>query len=198
MAVKAWGGLASRLKRGARSAYPSMAKTSKRTRSTGSQGAEGHRPPQGDSPRLGVDPLSFLKLVWAIDHGLRSTSKQMQRRLGITAPQRLVLRLVGRSPGVLPSQLAEQMHLDRGTLTGIIERLVAAELLSRTRDLADGRSTRLHLTSRGRRFDTDSEGTVEHCVGRVLATVPAERVDAAREVLEALIGELDAAARGAR
>jgi MarR family transcriptional regulator, organic hydroperoxide resistance regulator len=137
-------------------------------------------------------------LLWAIDHALRSTSKQMQRRLGITAPQRLVLRLVGRSPGVLPSQLAEQMHLDRGTLTGIIERLVAAELLSRERDVTDRRSTRLHLTSRGRRYDRDSEGTVEHGVGRVLARLPRARVDAAREVLEALIGELGGAAGGAR
>jgi DNA-binding MarR family transcriptional regulator len=142
-----------------------------------------------------ADTLSFLRLLWAIDHGLRSTSKQMQRRLGITAPQRLVLRLVGRSPGVLPSQLAEQLHLDRGTLTGIVDRLVTRGLLTRTRDAADARSTRLRLTPRARRFDRDQAGTVEHSVSRVLAAVPSRTLGAAREVMEALIGELEAAAR---
>jgi MarR family transcriptional regulator, organic hydroperoxide resistance regulator len=171
-----------------------MATTVKRARSKRSQvGGKRRQPVALPSDQLG-DTLSFMRLLWAIDHGLRSTSKQMQRRLGITAPQRLVLRLVGRSPGVLPSQLAEQLHLDRGTLTGIIDRLVARELLTRTPDAADGRTTRLGLTQRGRRFDRDRAGTVEHGVSRVLASLPSETIDAAREVMEALIAELEVAA----
>jgi hypothetical protein len=37
--------------------------------------------------------LAFMRLLWAIDHGLRSVSKRMHSSIGLTGPQRLVLRI---------------------------------------------------------------------------------------------------------
>ena len=135
-----------------------------------------------------------MRLLWALDHGLRSVSKQMHGRLGVTGPQRLALRLVGRFTAVTPSQLAELLHLDRGTVSGIIERLVARKLLVRAPHPTDGRSALLRLSSRGRRFDREMPGTVEHHVSRALAALPAGKIAAARQVLEVLLGEVDPAA----
>src|SRR6187200_24039 len=85
------------------------------------------RAPTRNRATLSPDPLpntlAFMRLLWAMDHGLRSISKRMQSRLGVTAPQRLVLRLMGRDPSMTPSALAALLHLDRGTLTGILDRL---------------------------------------------------------------------------
>src|SRR5688572_15630298 len=39
--------------------------------------------------------LSFMQLLWAVTHGLESTSKRMLAAVGVTGPQRLVLRLIG-------------------------------------------------------------------------------------------------------
>jgi MarR family transcriptional regulator, organic hydroperoxide resistance regulator len=39
--------------------------------------------------------LQFMQLLWAVDHGLQRASKGMLRRLGVTGPQRLALRLIG-------------------------------------------------------------------------------------------------------
>src|ERR1700733_2332457 len=39
--------------------------------------------------------LDFMRLLWSIEHGLQSASKHMEGTLGITGPQRLVLRIVG-------------------------------------------------------------------------------------------------------
>jgi DNA-binding MarR family transcriptional regulator len=143
--------------------------------------------------------LTFLRSLWALDHRLRSTSKRMERQLGITAPQRLVLRLLGRSPGLTPSQLADALHLDRGTLSGVLERLVERELVAREPHPSDGRSVRLALTARGRSFDRDTPGTVEHCVQRALAGLSPARVRVVCQVLDAIASELEASgARGGR
>jgi MarR family transcriptional regulator, organic hydroperoxide resistance regulator len=136
-----------------------------------------------------------MQLLWAIDHGLGSISKQMLRRIGITAPQRLVLRLVGRSPHIMPSQLAEQLHLDRGTMTGILERLVAQDLIIRQPHPGDRRKALLRLSAKGRRLDRETSGTVEQCVSRALASVSSAKVRAARAVLEAVASEMDLVAK---
>jgi DNA-binding MarR family transcriptional regulator len=132
-----------------------------------------------------------MRWLWAIDHRLRSVSKQMQGRLGVTGPQRLVLRLVGRSPGVTPSQLATWLHLDRGTLTGILERLESRQLLSREPHPEDGRSVVLSLSRQGRRLDRETTGTVEECIRRALSTLSRAQIDAAKQVLDAVARELE-------
>jgi MarR family transcriptional regulator, organic hydroperoxide resistance regulator len=137
-----------------------------------------------------TNTLSFMRLLWAIDHGLRSLSKQMQARIGMTGPQRLVLRIVGRFPRMMPSELADLLHLDRGTLTGILERLAAQQLLLREPHQDDGRSVLLRLTARGRLLDQETAGTVEACVRRALASLPRAKIDAAKQVLEAVAREL--------
>ena len=50
---------------------------------------------------VGLDPvLDFMRLLWSVEHGLQSTSKRMEATLGITGPQRLVLRIVTARPGL--------------------------------------------------------------------------------------------------
>ena len=42
-----------------------------------------------------LDPvLDFMRLLWSVEHGLERMSKRMGNELGITGPQRLVLRIV--------------------------------------------------------------------------------------------------------
>lgn len=134
--------------------------------------------------------LSFMRLLWAVDHGLRSSSKRMQAQIGITAPQRLALRIVGKFPSLMPSELADLMHLDRGTLSGIVERLVAQGLMTRKPHEVDGRSVTLQLTASGRDFDRETAGTVEASVRRALGRLPRSKVEIASEVLEAVAREL--------
>ena len=133
--------------------------------------------------------LTFLRLLWAVDHGLRSVSRQMHGRLGLTGPQRLVLRFASKFPDSKPSELADLLHLDRGTVTGILERLVAQQLVSRVANEKDGRSVLIRLTQRGRLLDRDLPGTVEACIQRALAALPREKVEAAKVVLDAVARE---------
>src|ERR1700761_877276 len=67
--------------------------------------------------------LEFMRLLWAVDHALQSNSKRMETALGVTGPQRLVIRLVGQRPGISAGELAELLHVHPSTLTGILSRL---------------------------------------------------------------------------
>jgi predicted ArsR family transcriptional regulator len=76
-----------------------------------------------------LDPvLDFLRLLWSIEHRLQSTSKRMGTTLGITAPQRLVLRIVSQYPDISAGELAHVVRLHPSTITGILQRLVAKGL----------------------------------------------------------------------
>jgi MarR family transcriptional regulator, organic hydroperoxide resistance regulator len=138
-------------------------------------------------PPLG-DVLEFMRVLWAVDHGLQSTSKRMETSMGVTGPQRLVIRIVGRFPGIAAGQLARVLHVHPSTLTGILKRLEQRGIVSRQADPADARRALLHLTARGRELDQTKSGTVESGVRRALARVPPDKVKTAREVL-VLLGE---------
>lgn len=120
--------------------------------------------------------LDFMGLIWALDHGLQSLSKRMQATLGLTGPQRIALRVMGRRPGISAGALADVLRLHPSTLTGILQRLERRDLVQRTPDPADLRRARLRLTTRGRRLDVSTPGTVEAVVERVLAGIPEARL----------------------
>jgi MarR family transcriptional regulator, organic hydroperoxide resistance regulator len=138
-----------------------------------------------------LDPvLQFMRLMWSVDHGLHKVSKRMAADIGLTGPQRLAIRIIGRSPGMAAGELASLMHLDPSTVTGIIRRLEQARVISRRPDPADARRARLTLTTRGRELDRRSAGTIEAAVRRALASLPQQQVAAASQVLAALAAQL--------
>jgi DNA-binding MarR family transcriptional regulator len=132
-----------------------------------------------------------MRLLWAIDHGLQQRSKRMTALLGVTGPQRLVIRVLGRFPGLSAGRLAEVLHLHPSTLTGILDRLERKGLLTRRTDPEDRRRVVLGLTAVGRRLDVDSRGTIESLVTEALAERSPRQVQAAREVLAAVAAGLD-------
>jgi MarR family transcriptional regulator, organic hydroperoxide resistance regulator len=142
-----------------------------------------------DGASLG-EVLEFMRLLWSIDHGLQTTSKRMEVTLGITGLQRMVLRLVGRFPGIPAGRLAHLLHVHPSTLTGVLKRLEDKGLLARGADPLDARRALFTLTPRGRALDVPSTGTVEAAVQRALQRVSGAKLATAREVLNALSQEL--------
>jgi len=146
-------------------------------------------PEKASGPQLG-EVLEFMRLLWAVDHGLQSTSKRMESTLGITGPQRLVLRLVGRFPGITAGNLAQILHVHPSTLTGVLKRLEKRGLLERKSDPLDGRKALFALTEAGRTLDVPSTGTVEAAVQRAISKMSRARILHTQDVLTALAEEL--------
>lgn len=150
------------------------------------------------------DPaLHFLGLLWEVHHGLQKHSKRMEREVGLTGPQRLVLRFLDATPGMIAGDLAAALHLDASTLTGIVRRLVRAGNLRRTADPHDRRRFLLVVTLRGRAASGKRAGTIEERVSAALAQLPAAHTALAEKALELIARELhrpleSRAARGDR
>jgi MarR family transcriptional regulator, organic hydroperoxide resistance regulator len=135
--------------------------------------------------------LEFMRLLWAVDHALQSTSKWMEVRLGITGPQRLVIRMIGCFPGVSAGALADLLHIHPSTLTGVLRRLTDRGAIRRTPDPRDSRRALFRLTARGRRVDRLRSGTVEAAVTRALGRSSHRNLAAVRAVLGRVAFELE-------
>ena len=139
--------------------------------------------------RMG-EVLELMRLLWALDHGLQATSKRMAATLGVTGPQRLVIRIVGRFPRISAGELADILCVHPSTLTGVLQRLESRGLIHRKRDPNDGRRALLSVSKKGLRFDALRTGTVEAAVQRTLSKMAGDKIASAQKVLESLGREL--------
>jgi DNA-binding MarR family transcriptional regulator len=130
--------------------------------------------------------LSFLRSLWDVNHALESTSRRMQVRFGVTGPERMVLRLVGRYPRISAGDLARVLRVHPSTLTGLLRRLARRGLLVRRPDPSDARRALFTLTARGRTLDKLRHGTVEAAVREALRSLTPREVRAAAAVLDAV------------
>lgn len=142
-----------------------------------------------EKSQLGV-ALDFMRLLWALDHGLQRRSKRMEVELGVTGMQRIIIRLIGRYPDVPAGRLAELVHVHPSTLTGVLKRLVDRGFVKRERDAKDARISRFTLLNPGTEIDATQAGTVEAAVRRALARVEPAAVESARQVLAVVAEEL--------
>jgi DNA-binding MarR family transcriptional regulator len=149
--------------------------------------------PGANAPALG-HVLDFMRLLWAVDHGLQSISKRMEGSVGITGPQRLVVRIVGQFPGISAGDLATILHIHPSTLTGVLKRLVSRGDVERRSDPGDARRAQFYLTTSGQRLNRMRAGTVEAAVQRTLTQLPPNKVEVVRELLTLLGNELGVAA----
>jgi DNA-binding MarR family transcriptional regulator len=136
--------------------------------------------------------LEVLGMLWEVEHALRSRSKRMEGRLGVTGPQRLVLRLLSRQRDMSPGDLARAIHLHPSTLTGILQRLVDRGLIERRADRQDHRRALLRVLPGAAPIVRATRDTVESRVATALARLPEETIGHARRVLGALVDGLSA------
>lgn len=87
--------------------------------------------------------------IYSASHAVNRVYKPVLDELGLTYPQYLVMVLLWEKDGRTVGELGARLHLESSTLTPLLKRLEAAGLLTRTRDKADERQVRLHLTERG-------------------------------------------------
>lgn len=136
----------------------------------------------------------LLPLLWEAGHALQAMSRRMERTLGVSGPQRLVLREVARQPGIAPGELAGVLGIHPSTVTGLVDRLEQLDYVVRLRDEDDRRSVRLSATDAGRELLGREAVTIESVVREVSARVPAEQRRAAADFLREVSSSLRAAA----
>lgn len=78
--------------------------------------------------------------------------KPLLDELGLTYPQYLVMLVLWERDGQTVSALGERLGLDSGTLTPLLKRLEAADLVARQRDAQDERRVLVSLTPAGQQL----------------------------------------------
>ena len=97
-------------------------------------------------PRL-EDHLCFA--VYAANHAFTAAYRPLLEPLGLTYPQYLVLLLLWERDAQAVKEIGARLHLDSGTLTPLLKRMEANDLVSRRRDAEDERRVRIALTAKG-------------------------------------------------
>ncbi|MCC6747462.1 MAG: winged helix-turn-helix transcriptional regulator [Deltaproteobacteria bacterium] len=128
----------------------------------------------------------LLRSLSRLNHAMERASRALERTAGVTAQQRVVIRWVGRFPGMTAGDLARQLSLDAGTVSAALGRLERRGLVERRRGKRDGRRVVLGLTAAGRAVDREVVGPVERSAELLAATIPPEALATAQRVIERL------------
>jgi DNA-binding MarR family transcriptional regulator len=103
--------------------------------------------------RKPVDPLllgnQICFAVYSTAHAFNRFYKPLLDRLGLTYPQYLVMMVLWERDGVPVKDIGEKLFLDSGTLTPLLKRMEAADLIKRTRNTEDERQVLIALTPHG-------------------------------------------------
>lgn len=147
-------------------------------------------PRRAGALNLQSETLLFMQRMWDLVHSLDVRSKRMRKVLGVTGPQRLVIRVLGKSPDLTARDLSDTLGIDPSTLTGILTRLESQGMLTRRPDPEDRRRVRFRLTAAGKRIDGERRGTVEAAIRRALGRADDDTIKHTVQMLLLLTEEL--------
>ncbi len=133
--------------------------------------------------------------IATIDHTIRQIIWQSQKQLlqtlsrpdiSLTLPQMVTLFAIRSAGTCRMSELAEITQQSAGTLTGIVDRLIADNLVGRVRDIDDRRVVQVTLTPQGEAHLERVEQARREDMERILQHFSPEQV----RTLEALLCRL--------
>lgn len=108
--------------------------------------------PDGSTqPGLGLDDQLCFAL-YSASRAVTARYRPLLDDMGLTYPQYLVMLALWESGPATVGELGRRLHLDSGTLSPLLKRLEASELVSRRRRSQDERSVEVVLTGSGHRL----------------------------------------------
>ncbi len=102
--------------------------------------------------------LAIRQITQAIDLHSRYLSKHH----GLTGPQLIILKEIGRSGEMTVSEIAKAISLSQSTVTGILARLEKRGLVFRRKSSLDRRSVIVDLTDACRRFLAEAPAPLQN------------------------------------
>ena len=150
------------------------------------------RKPGADVPLLLGNQLCFA--VYSTAHAFNRAYKPLLDRLGLTYPQYLVMLVLWERDGVPLKDIGERLLLDSGTLTPLLKRLEAAELVKRSRSTEDERQVLIALTPKGESLREKARAVPQSILAASACSVGElvgmkNEIVALRDRLNAVLGE---------
>ena len=126
---------------------------------------------------------SLRRIVRAID----LYSKQLESRYGLTGPQLVCLRAIANQGPMTPSELSRIVDLSQGTVSGIVDRLVRRQYVSRRRDSRDRRRVVLTVARAGRDLLESAPSPLQTRFAEELERLPEENQAVIATMLEQIV-----------
>lgn len=133
----------------------------------------------GDPALLLDNQLCFA--LYSASLAMTKLYKLLLEPLGLTYPQYLVLLVLWERETLTVSELGERLYLDSGTLTPLLKRMEAAQLLQRNRSAQDERRVLITLTAAGRKLKSRAI-KIPACVVQATACPLPELVGLTRQI----------------
>jgi len=122
-----------------------------------------------------------------IVQALRESSRRAEQRLGISGAQLFVLEKLAESPSQSLNDLAARTHTHQSSVSTVIGRLVAQELVWRKPAEGDARRLELVLTPRGRRLATQTTGAAQERLITAIRQLPPKSRDQLASLLRLVV-----------
>ena len=135
------------------------------------------------------DQLCFA--IYSANHAIARMYRPLLDPMGITYPQYLVLLALWERDGRRVRELGADLMLDSNTLTPLLKRMQAADLVERTRNPEDERSVLISLTEKGKALKVQAED-MSPCVVKAMGDDMQELAEL-RDRLHRLRARLDGA-----
>jgi DNA-binding MarR family transcriptional regulator len=135
------------------------------------------------------EALVVDSLRWIV-HGLRVTSHETSRDLGLSGAQLFVLRELAAEPGMSIRRLSERTLTDPSSVSVVVARLVERGFVARRTDPNDARRTVLSLAARGVRLVEKAAPPYQVRLIEALRTLPAARLRQLRLTLTEIVRSL--------
>ena len=134
---------------------------------------------------------AILKALRRITRSIDLHSRELASTFGLTGPQLVCLRVVGQHGELTPSKLAQEVSLSQATITGIIDRLAARQLVTRDRRAEDRRLVTVRLTDAGRDLIAAAPHPLQVSFLRRFEREPAPEQENIRRTLEKIVAMMD-------
>lgn len=140
-----------------------------------------------------INPIEddVLRALRRITRAIDLHSRHLATTLGLTGPQLVCLRVVGQWESISPSQLAREVALSQATITGILDRLAARQLIARSRVSADRRVVTVSITEAGKALVLAAPSPLQERFTNRLAALPEAEQLSIRDTLNRIVNLMD-------
>jgi len=136
---------------------------------------------------LQLEVLRKFRLIYG---SVKQHFREVEKACGISGSQLWILRDIAASPGTGVSRLAERLSIHQSTCSLLVEKLVGAGLVSKTRSTADQRRVGLEITRAGKRLLKVAPGPAEGMLPDALRQLPEVALKTLQVNLDQLISHL--------
>lgn len=138
--------------------------------------------------------LDILIKLRKINRSINLESKRIEKAMGISIPQMLVLQYLSEMPGyrATSKEIKLYVNLNASTVSGIISRLESKHFVARLSNVNDRRTRYITMTASGHDLLKRSPDTLEERLSRKLRALQPEKIAELNRNIDLLIRLMDA------